>query len=212
MSHKFVPALRYSWLTRWYDIILSVTFPEKKIKQGIINQLNIHGPARLLDFGVGTGTLSLMIKKQVPEAHITGVDVDKRILALAQKKTQDLIKLQHYDGYLLPFDEKSFEIIVSSLVFHHIPTENKKTLLKELWRVSTSNSSLHIADFGKPANLYAKLAFSIFRRFDGEENTRVNARGLLSKFISEAGFKNVQQTAYFNTAVGTVVLLKATKT
>ncbi len=56
-----------------------------------------------------------------------------------------------------------------------------------------------------------KFAFGIFRRFDGEENTRVNAHGLLPTFISSAGFTNVQQTAYFNTAFGTVALVNATK-
>jgi len=60
--------------------------------------------------------------------------------------------------------------------------------LKELYRVLKPGGELHIVDFGKANNLYAKLAFGIFRRIDGEENTRVNSKGLLPQFIKEAGF------------------------
>ena len=83
--------------------------------------------------------------------------------------------------------------------------------MKELCRVLKPGGELHIADFGKPKTLYAKLAFSIFRRMDGEENTRVNARGQLPKFIEEAGFTNVKETKYFNTLFGTIKLIRAVK-
>ncbi len=165
-----------------------------------------------MDFGVGTATLSLMIKEQYPEVSIIGVDIDNKILEIARKKADNKITLLNYDGKSIPFGNNYFDKIVSSLVFHHIPTQHKSILLNELLRVVKPEGKLIIADFGKPANWYTKLAFAIFRRFDGEENTRINAKGLLPKIISTAGFINVQQTAYFNTAFGTVVLLKATKT
>ena len=84
MATQFIPALRYNWLTRWYDFIISATFPEKRIKQALIDQLNLKNRADLLDFGIGTGTLSLMLKQQFPKLHIIGIDVDKKILELAQ--------------------------------------------------------------------------------------------------------------------------------
>lgn len=83
--------------------------------------------------------------------------------------------------------------------------------MKEILRVLRPGGELHIADFGKPRSWYAKLAFGILRRIDGEENTRVNARGQLPVFISEVGFLNTQETTKFNTAFGTVVLIKTAK-
>lgn len=208
---SYIPALRFNWLTRFYDSLLAITFPEKKIKQALIQQSALSGNEKLLDFGVGTATLSLMIKKQFPEVAITGIDVDGKILKIAKKKTGAAIDLQQYDGSNIPFNEGAFDMIVSSLVFHHIPTANKKIVLSGLYRVLKPGGELHVADFGRPRNLYTKLAFAIFRRMDGEENTRVNSKGLLPEYIQKAGFINVEETCYFNTIFGTVKLIRARK-
>ena len=83
--------------------------------------------------------------------------------------------------------------------------------MKEIYRCLKPGAELHIADFGKVSTIYAKLAFGIFRRIDGEENTRINSKGLLPAFIQEAGFEKVEETKQFNTALGTIRLIKAVK-
>ena len=85
-SKSYIPALRFNWLTRFYDLLLGLTFPEKKIKQALIDQCRLAGQERILDFGTGTATLSLMIKQQYPDVAVTGIDVDYKILNMAQKK------------------------------------------------------------------------------------------------------------------------------
>ncbi|HLF44886.1 MAG TPA: class I SAM-dependent methyltransferase [Chitinophagaceae bacterium] len=211
---NFIPALRFNWLTRFYDGLLAISFPEKKMKTTLIDQLGLTGNEAILDFGIGTATLSIMIKQRFPSVKVTGVDVDKEILRIAKRKISGLnleIDLHEYDGSQLPFPESSWDRIISSLVFHHIPTENKKIVLKEIYRCLKPGAELHIADFGKAATAYTKLAFGLFRRLDGEANTRVNSKGLLPDFIQEAGFVYVEETKYFNTVFGTVRLLKAVK-
>ena len=211
---KYIPALRFNWLTRFYDSLLAISFPDKKIKTALIVQLDLSGSEAILDFGTGTATLSIMIKQRYLNVKIAGVDVDKEILEIAKKKTGGLnleIDLHKYDGSQLPFSDASWDRIISSLVFHHIPTDNKKIVLKEINRCLKPGAELHIADFGKAANAYTKLAFALFRRLDGEANTRVNSRVLLPEFIREASFVHVEKTKYFNTVFGTVRLLKAVK-
>ena len=213
-SPTYIPALRYNWLTQFYDTLVSITFPEKKIKNALVRQALFNKDDNVLDFGVGTATLSIMAQQQFPSLQITGLDVDEKILNIADGKIKKLslpIRLQQYDGEHFPFPDGHFDKVLSSLVIHHLPTASKKIVLKEILRVLKPGGELHIADFGKGSNIYTKLAFGIFRRIDGEENTRVNAKGLLPAYISDAGFKNVQETVNFNTAFGTVVLIKAVK-
>lgn len=216
MADKYVPALRFKALTKLYDRLLSVTFQEKKIKQALINQLQINGTETVLDFGCGTGTLAIMIKEQFPSVNIVGIDVDAEIIAIAEKKIKAKglsIPLKKYDGESLAFlGHQQFDRIVSSLVFHHIPTTTKRNVLSQLYRITKPGAELHIADFGKPKNLYTKAAFGLLRRFDGVENTSVNVEGLLPHFIKGGGFKEIQVTQSFNTAFGTVELIKAKDT
>ena len=82
----YIPALRFKFLTRIYDKLLSVTFPEEKIKQALIDQLQLAGNETILDFGCGTGTLAIMIKEQFPLANIMCVDIDEEIIGIAYKK------------------------------------------------------------------------------------------------------------------------------
>ncbi|TKK66285.1 class I SAM-dependent methyltransferase [Ilyomonas limi] len=212
-TSSYIPALRYHWLTGFYDFLLGITFPEKKIKQALIEQLNLTGNETILDFGCGTATLSIMIKKNFPSVRIIAIDVDDKVLSLAEEKIKqagEIIELKKYDGEDLPFNAcHCFDKIVSSLVFHHISTMRKRIILGQLPKLLKPKGEFHIADFGKASSLYTKLAFAIFRRFDGEENTRVNALGLLPEFIKEGGFQEVKITQSFGTAYGTVYLIKS---
>jgi len=210
---SYIPALRYHWLTKSYDFFLRITFPEKKIKQALIAQLNLKGTETILDFGCGGGTLAIMIKEQYPAVNIIGVDVDDHVLAIAEKKIKNKglnIPLKKYEGENLPFNRnQQFDKIVSSLVFHHIPTNVKRIILNQLYNIVKPGGELHIADFGKPANLYTKVAFGLFRRFDGVENTKVNAEGFLPDFIRRGGFNDVRVLFHQNTAFGTIDFITA---
>ncbi|MEO5995782.1 MAG: class I SAM-dependent methyltransferase [Chitinophagaceae bacterium] len=129
-STSFIPALRFKKLTKLYDFILRITFPENKIKKALIKQLQLEGTETILDFSCGTGTLPIMIKDGFPEVNIIGIDVDDEIFAIAEKKVLEkklLIQLRKYDGENLPFTRhQPFDKIVSSLVFHHLPTVTKR--------------------------------------------------------------------------------------
>ena len=212
-SRSFIPALRFKPLTPLYDFLSGRFFPEKKIKQGLIDQLQLKGDETILDFGCGTGTLAIMLKEQYSMATIIGVDIDEQILAIARKKIDAKglnVQLEKYDGQdLSSLGAKRFDKIVSTLVFHHISTKGKRIVLKQLLLLLKPSGELCIADFGKGKTLYAKIATELFKRFDGIESTSVNANGLLPEFIRAAGFKNVQHVRDYNTAFGTINLLKA---
>lgn len=215
MNDKYIPALRFNWLTQFYDFLLQSTFPEKRIKAALIDQCAFDRDERVLDFGIGTATLSIMVKQRYPSIRITGIDVDQKILQIAARKIRierELdIELINYNGFDIPFPDEHIDRVISSLVFHHLSTQNKKAVLKEIYRVLKPGGELHIADFGKANNFFTSIAFGIFRRFDGEENTRINSKGLLPVMIEMAGFINVEEIQYFNTLFGTIRLIRAVK-
>lgn len=153
---KYIPALRYKWLTPLYDFLINLTMPEKKIKQALIESACIPANGKVLDFGCGTATLNIMVKEVHPEAKVTGIDVDREILDKAKQKVKEKkldIFLLDYDGSQLPFQNKAFERILSCLVFHHLDTNAKRKALVEAFRVLGTNGQLFIADFGRANTL-----------------------------------------------------------
>lgn len=188
--------------------------PEKKIKQTLIAATNISSNAKVLDFGCGTATLTIMVKQICPDAKVTGVDVDAEILDKAIQKVKDKkldIFLLNYDGVNLPFQNNSFQRVISCLVFHHLNTDTKQKVLAEIFRVINRNGQLHLADFGRSKSRVQRILFNIIRGLDGFKPTKANADGLLPELISAAGFENVKIQRRFKTMFGEVQIISADK-
>ena len=209
---EFIPALRYSWLTKIYNPVVAFTMPELKFKSELIKQANIVTNHKVLDFGVGTATLSLLLSKQQPDCYIEGVDVDEKILGIAKEKIDEQdakIKLTKYDGIKLPYPDKTFDRVITSLVFHHLDSEQKKNSLEEIKRVLKSDGELHTADWGKASNFLMRTLFYFVQFLDGFKTTNDNVKGLLPNYIKNAGFFEVKTTMNFSTIFGTLSLYKA---
>ena len=211
---KFIPALRFKWLTPLYDFFIILTMPEKKIKQALIETANIPAGVKVLDFGCGTATLTMMVKEIYPEAKVTGIDVDRKIVDRAIQKIKEKklgIFLLVYDGKQLPFQRNAFNRIVSCLVFHHLDTETKQKSLTEIFRILSKDGQLHIADFGRSKSWVQRTLFNSIRGLDGFKSTDANAKGLLPELISDAGFENVVIKKRFKIMFGEVQIISAEK-
>ncbi|MGB1884897.1 MAG: hypothetical protein ACPHUF_13405 [Gammaproteobacteria bacterium] len=57
-----VPALRFMWLTKYYDIIVSVTIREATLKAALIAREAIRSGQPMDDLGCGTGTAAIRAK------------------------------------------------------------------------------------------------------------------------------------------------------
>lgn len=211
---KFVAALRFKWLTPLYDFVVGLTMPEKVIKQSVIKNAYLTDYANILDFGCGTATLTIMAKEHRPLIKIAGIDIDKSILNKAAKKVkrknQD-IALTHYNGEQLPFEDNSFDRVISCLVFHHLTTPVKQKALAELFRITKNEGQLIIADFGRSACWHQRILFNLVRGLDGFKSTSANAKGLMLSLIADAGFINPVIKQKIKTVFGEVQIFKAIK-
>ena len=79
-----------------------------------------------LDVGCGEGSIDLLIQAAVPGLMIRGVDV----LVWPEAR----IPVETFDGYQLPFDDKSFDAVMFVDVLHH--TDDPMVLLREAKRVA----------------------------------------------------------------------------
>lgn len=210
-SKVYIPALKYTWLTPFYDSILGSTMREFSFKQRMIKQADIRPNQNVLDVGCGTGTLSILLKRMHPNVEIVGVDGDQDVLNIAREKTAKAgldITLDVNMSYKLRYADNYFDHIFSTLLFHHLTTKNKKRTLKEMLRVLKPEGKLHIADFGKPNNKLMYFISIFMRRL---EKTEANIKGLLPRMFYEAGFDHITEYAQYMTVFGSVSLYEAVK-
>jgi ubiquinone/menaquinone biosynthesis C-methylase UbiE len=208
---NFIPSLRVRILTPVYDTFLRVLMSEIKIKSRLIAQLDPNGEEKILDFGCGTGTLTLMIKQAGAGCFVYGIDIDPQVLEIAQRKARRDgvdVHLIRYDGVTLPFPEGNFDKLVSSLVLHHLSHDEKNLLLRELYRVLKKGGVLHVMDFGIQRSRYTKFITSVLKNLEPIED---NILGKIPRFLATAGFTGVEEAGYENTPLGSVSFYRAGK-
>ncbi len=211
-SPKFIPALRFHWLTRLYDGLINATLKEDAFKGRLIQQANVAPGHRVLDVGCGTGTLTVMLKRAHPAATVIGLDADPAALAIAKKKAQDgHVEIEFRQGLASapPFEPGTFDRIVSSLVFHHLATADKRLALAAARSLLRTGGELHIADWGRAENVVMRAAFLGVQLLDGFATTTDNVQGCLPRFIEQAGFSSVTETHREMTVFGTLSLHRA---
>ena len=214
---RYIPALSFRWLTPLYDPLLKWVMREETFKRKLIQQAGIQPKMKVLDLGCGTGTLTLMLKQTHPEAEVTGLDGDPQVLDIAREKSRGT-DIQWDEGLAssLQYPDSVFDRVVTSLVIHHLTTDDKRRAFKEIHRVLKPLGELHVLDFGAPHSFLTHFMTTYMRRL---EETADNFAGLIPRFITEAGFGrrpervkgSVNEVEHFVTIFGPLSMLRAVK-
>jgi ubiquinone/menaquinone biosynthesis C-methylase UbiE len=205
----YIPALSFKWLTPLYDPLLKWVMREETFKRKLIQQANIKPKMKVLDLGCGTGTLTVMLKHVHPEAEVTGMDGDPQVLDIAREKSRGTdIRWDEGLASSLPYPDSVFDRVVTSLVIHHLITDDKRRAFKEIFRVLKPNGELHVLDFGPPHSSFTRFMATYMRRL---EETADNFNGQIPLFVTEAGFGEVKEAQNFVSIFGPLSMLRAVK-
>jgi ubiquinone/menaquinone biosynthesis C-methylase UbiE len=207
---QFVPALRFDALTRFYDLIVAVTSREGAFKRRLLQHARIKDGEAVLDVASGTGTLAIDVKKERPKAKVTGIDGDKKILARARAKADEAgvkVDFRYALSNELPYDARSFDVVVSTLFFHHLTDEAKADTAEEIQRVLRPGGRVLIADWGRPQDPLMRMMFLNVQILDGFGNTSSNVAGKLPEFLRDAGLKRVSVVDRMRTPLGTIEIV-----
>jgi ubiquinone/menaquinone biosynthesis C-methylase UbiE len=210
----YLPALRFPALTRIYDPVVRATTREGRFKEMLLDQAAPAAGQRVLDLGCGTGTLAIQVKRREPGAEVVGLDADPEMLAQARAKAERAeVELELAEGMSdeLPFEDASFDRVLSTLFFHHLDPEPKRRTAREIARVLRKGGELHVADWGRPSDPAMRFAFQGIRLLDGFSNTAENYRGELPRIFEKAGLERAEQTGRIRTVLGTMALYRAAR-
>ncbi|MBI2113876.1 MAG: methyltransferase domain-containing protein [candidate division NC10 bacterium] len=125
-----------AWINRWLGGIRLVRTELPPIFHGL------RGPIRILDVATGYADIPRAIVRWGRQRHLAikfeGLDHHDEILALARQAsaTYPEIHLQQANALDLPYPDGHFDVVLASLILHHMEGEEQVRLLRELYRVA----------------------------------------------------------------------------
>ena len=117
---------------------------------------------RVLDVGCGFAAIPVEIAREFPNTEIIGVDLGEPILELGKKLVnqeglQQQIRLEKADAQNLPFEDDSFDLVISTFLFHIV--EDPTSMLNEIERVTKPEGKIMITDLRRGWLAYAIREF-----------------------------------------------------
>ena len=156
------------------------------------NNLNI------LEIAVGIAKNSILLAENKPNVKITGIDLSKEMLKIAQKtiKKNNIsnIELLTMDGTNMTFENETFDFIIVSLLLHELPEDLSDKVLCECSRVLKNNGKIYVIEWEKPKKIIEKILFFTIELFEPR-----NFRQFLAKDLNEYFNKNglrIETTEY----------------
>jgi arsenite methyltransferase len=124
----------------------------------ILDRLGLSGDERVLDMGCGRGAVLTAVAKRLTTGRATGVDIwsthdqsgNARDVSLRNASLEgvgDRVDVETGDMRALPFQDASFDVVVSSLAIHNIKSNaDRRRAVAEGYRVLKPGGRMVIAD------------------------------------------------------------------
>lgn len=100
---------------------------------------------RVLDVGCGTGS-DLELYHQA-ECSVHGIDLSPAMLKVARRKFGASADLHLCDAAEMPFQEESFDLVLTTYTLHEMHHEHRPAVVQEMIRVSKKDGRLLLIDF-----------------------------------------------------------------
>ena len=186
MSSEEQPTHTAGRVIHWagfYDLLLKVMTlgREGRFRSRIITTAKLEEGQRVLDVGCGTGTLAIAAAEVVGSSgKVRGIDPAPEMISRARSKAAKAGAAVQFDvGVIEALDipDQSIDVVLSTLMFHHLPPDIQTAGLAEIRRVLVPSGRLVLVDFGKPEHLAPEVKAA---GFDAVRTARMKPRFLFS--------------------------------
>lgn len=117
----------------------------RKVAKAMIDHYGIKPGDRILDVGCGKGYLAYDFTLEMPGVEVVGLDISEYAIEHSKEEIKDNLVLG--DAVSLPFEDDSFDFVVSITTLHNLPPEKLVASLKEIERVSRKDKFICVESY-----------------------------------------------------------------
>jgi demethylmenaquinone methyltransferase/2-methoxy-6-polyprenyl-1,4-benzoquinol methylase/phosphoethanolamine N-methyltransferase len=191
---------------RFYDLTVALLTlgRDRRMRERTVELAAIAPGDSVLEVGCGTGALTQRARARVgPDGRVCGIDPSAEMIAVARGKAARAgvdIDFRVASIEALPFEDDSFDVVLSSLMMHHLPGDLKSAGLAEVGRVLKQGGRLLIVDFKRPSGFLSHLAMATI--FHGAHGGAERGVEDLPSLLTTAGFTDVRAGDFGQLSLG----------
>jgi ubiquinone/menaquinone biosynthesis C-methylase UbiE len=188
-----------NWAAPWYDSLWCPAFGlGRRFRERVVTLAEFRAGERVLDVGCGTGWLTRRAAEIVgPGGAACGIDAAPDMIRVAMQeaaRTRNAAQFKLAAIEALPFGNTSFDIVVASLVIHHLPPDLKAIGLAEIYRVLKPGGRVLAVEPDRPEHRLWRIVFSPIAL---HPNLRDHLRGRTAEILRNAGFGSVTRVGHW---------------
>jgi len=177
---------------RFYDAAtFLLTFGrEGRLRRETVERAGVAPGQSVLDVGCGTGSLTLTAKAVAGAGDVHGIDPAPEMIEVSRRKAaRKRVEIDFRVGVIeqLPFDDGAFDVVLSSLMLHHLPDDLKRRGLAEVARVLKPGGRFFAVDMA-PGSGGGFLSRGLARHFI---HRHAGDLASLAQTLADAGFRDV---------------------
>ena len=182
-----------NWMAPWYDSLWCPAFGlGKRYRDRAAALAGVRAGDHVLDVGCGTGWLTRRAADVAgPTGAAWGIDAAPDMIRVAMQEAasaRNAAKFKLAAIEALPFEDARFDLVVASLVIHHLPPDLKMIGMKEIHRVLKPGGRLFLAEPDRPAHRLWRI---IFWPIGLHPNLRDHLQGRMPDILCSAGFGSI---------------------
>lgn len=117
----------------------------QKVAKAMADYYDIKAGDRILDVGCGKAFLLYDFTQMVPGIEVRGIDISEYAIQNSKKEVRPFL---HVDNAVsLPYDDNSFDLVISINTLHNLYCYDMVSALKEMERVSRKNKYLVVESY-----------------------------------------------------------------
>ena len=117
----------------------------RSVAEKMAEHYRLKSGMKILDVGCGMAHLLYEFTQAVPDIEVTGLDISDYAIEHAKEEIRD--RLVKGNAIELPFEDSSFDLVISLTTLHNLKVFELKKAVQEIERVSKGKSYIMVESF-----------------------------------------------------------------